>query len=345
MIKRFMAGIMVLALVMAGFMLAPERACAAGESAVYYDTAGDYDIADYWSESVKKAPVKDGYVFGGWFTGDAADPVPLKEEDLSDAAIGSLDAFAKFVPADVLTVKTQVASEDGKAHLRLLSTTDCIDYQKVGFEYQLGSRDAAVKEMTKVYSAIRPSKTSSEILLPGETFSAVSKYFIALDVININASSFSSIVYARAFWVTADGTRVMGLSRNNRVEDSQNSYISVGVNLMSDVVTYLPVAAAKVVVTYNTTDYDVVTESEGFKIDKGRVFAGPDLDYAVDETAGTVTFVGNAPTVDENVLADGLLANIRFVKTTSANNALNLAIGSSEFVNWAEETVSGISVR
>lgn len=347
--KKLLTGFLVVALAMSGIVAMPQNVEAASATSVYYDTEGEYNISNYWDENKenRKVPMKDGYVFGGWFVEDGETYSALEEEDLTNDTLSSIDAVAKFVPADVLSVKTQVAYEgeedSEKAFLRLLSTTDSPDYQKVGFVYQLGKRDAVTKEMNTIYTAIKPSKTSSEILYPGSTFvQDVSDYFIALDVNNISNKSYASIVYARAYWVTKDGTTVMGLTRNNRVEDKKNDYISAGITLLSDDIAPAMVAAGKVVMTYNTTDYDVVNNG----IDAGKVLSG--MRYHVDDEAGTITFVGNAETVNTNIEADGLYANVRFTNTTGDETAtldFEVVADSTEFCNWDEDPVNTMSIQ
>ncbi len=345
MTKKITAALLALALVLSGVVYMPGAAKADGADSVYYDTTGDFSIADYWSAAEKKVPVKAGYVFGGWFERGSGDSyTPILEENLSDATVASVTAYAKFVPADVLSVKTQVAPEpadSSKVAMRLLSTTDSADYQKVGFQYQLGNRAAGEKEMTKIYRAIRPSKSSTEVLYPADSFVAASGYFIALDVRNIVSSSFASIVSARAFWVTLDGTKVLGLARDNRVEDNQNGSVSAGVNLLTDGLADNGVAAGKVVLTYNTADYDVLTAGSAPQIDNGRIFPQDEMEWAVNEAAGTITFVGNAETVNTDVAADGMLASIRFVKSGSGD--LGLAVTEASFYNWNEEAVSVVA--
>lgn len=343
--KKLLAGFMAIVFALSGIVIGPKKADAANVTDVYYDDAGTYKISDYWSKKEKKVPVLDGYVFGGWFQKNTDNNYSaLREENLTDESVKTIVACAKFVPADVLSVKTQLATETTngttKAFLRLLSTTDSKNYKKVGFEYQLGSRAVADKEMTRIYSAIKPSKSSTEILKPNTSFVSASEYFIALDINNISESSFASIVYARAYWVTMDGTKVMGLARNNRVEDKQNDYTSASVTLLTDGLAPATVAAGKVVMTYNTTDYDV------HKVDTGKLLT--EMDYHVDESAGTITFVGNAKTVGDNILADGLYANVRFKKTTNkADASLNFETQTSSamFCDWSEDIVSNISVQ
>lgn len=323
--------------VFTGIVVLPETVKAA--DVVDYDETGAYVINDYWTEETKKVPVKEGYVFGGWYKKDGDSFVAINESELSDDIVKSMtatDAYPKFVPAEVLSVKTQLGTSDTETSLRLVSTIDSEKYQKVGFEYQLGSRVVADKEMTSVYSTIKKSKTNDEILYPSTTFVTVSKYFIALDVNNISDKSFASIVYARPYWVTMDGTKVMGLARNNRVEDKKNDYLSVPINLLTDGKTPAGVAAGKIQITYNAQNYDVVSVDSIYKVDAGRML--PEMEYYVDEFTGTISFVGNASTVDQNVIADGLYANIRFVKAAGAtSDALDFSIYESVFCNWAEK--------
>lgn len=298
----------------------------------YFDESGTYQISDYWSEEAKKVPVKEGYIFGGWYKKNGDNFVALNESELSNGIVKNMsatDAYPKFVPAEVLSVKTQFGTSDTETSLRLVSTIDSEKYQKVGFEYQLGSRAVQDYEMSRVYSAIKKSKTSGETLYPKTTFVEASEYFIALDVNNISSNSFASIVYARPYWITMDGTKVMGLARNNRVEDKTYNYISVPINVLSDGKAPAGMAAGKIQITYNAENYDVVSVD-------GRLL--PEMKHWVDEALQTITFVGNAKTVNNDIEANGLLFNIRFVKSEDAtSDDLDFSIDTSGFCNWSEE--------
>lgn len=300
-----------------------------------YDESGAYKISDYWSETAKKAPTKKDYVFGGWYKKEGNKFVAIKESELSNDVVKNMIAYPKFVPAEVLSVKTQLGQSDTETSLRLLSTIDSTNYKKVGFEYQLGSRAVADKEMSKVYTAIKTSKTSDTLLYPYNEFSPISKYFIALDVNNISSKSFASIIYARPYWITMDGTKVMGLARNNRVEDKTNNYLSVPINLLTDGKIPAALAVGKMEITYNTDNYDVVVVGNN-KLDSGKVL--PEMAYSVNERTGTIRIVGNAITANENILADGIFANIRFVKASDAkSDDLDFTIETTQFCNWEEQ--------
>ena len=336
-----MASCLAVIMIFAGVVMEPVKAKATDTAAEgYYDTTGTYLISDYWSEAVKKAPVSDGYVFGGWYEQSGKDYVALEERNLTDENVKNITAYPKFVPAEVLSVKTQLGQSETETSLRLVSSVDSKDYQKVGFEVQLGSREIVNKEMTKVYSSIKKSKTDTTVLEPDTTFVAASEYFIAVDISNISDKSYASIVYARPYWETMDGTTVMGLARNNRVEDKQNDYISVPVNLLTDGANPVMIAGGKIQVTYNSDVYEVV----GSTVDAGRVLS--EIAYFIDEDAGTITFAGNATKVDKNIIADGLYANVRFVKKFEDAGDLIFTVNTeaTSFCNWTEELIDSNAV-
>ena len=329
---------------------------------IYYDdgatTEKEYNIKDYWTTDTKKAPVKAGFVFGGWYVTEDKTRVPLTEADLKEKGVDAYadTAYAKFVPVDVLSIKTQKGTADEITSLRILSTVDSTNYQAVGFEYKLATNSLGTTgNITKVYSAIKPYKgaTDAELYKPGSTFvSGASKYFIAADVSEISSGSFAKIVYARPYWITMDGTKVMGLARNSRVEDKDNNYTSVGINLLPQLVKgeLAAVAVGKIQVTYNTDNYDVVESGVDTTYDttNGGTYLFPEMEYYINEEKGTITFVGNAADVTKNLTADGLFANIRFKKAENATGTeLDFAINAdeTEFCNWAEAPVTKFVVQ
>lgn len=354
--QKIMTGFLAVTMIVTGVVLVPKTTQAA-TTQEYFATAEEYKISEYWTESEKKVPVKKDYVFSGWYMEDKT--TPLKQVELTDETVANMTAIAKFVPAEVLSIKTQAALGTDTSSLRILSTVDSLNYQEVGFEYKLGTLNEAKtgdkEKITKVYSAIKPYKgaTDEELLTPSNEFvSGVSKYFIAADVSSIVKGSYEKIVYARPYWVTMDGTEVMGLARNNRIVDKQNNqYTSVGINLLTDGKAPAMVAAGKIQVKYNTTDYNVVgaTADTTYDATYGGKYLFPEMECHVDEAAGTITFVGNAETVDTNLLGDGLFANVRFEKDSSASSTATLDFQIktevTDFCNWLEAPVTKFVVQ
>ena len=337
--KKILSACLVAALVVSGVFMTPKNANAAGGDELI-DKSGSYVIGDYWSEATKKAPIKDGHVFGGWYAKEGDSFVAIQESELNDATVKAMtaeDAYPKFVPDEVLSVKTQMGIKGNKTSLRLLSSVDSTEYQYVGFMYQLGSGNLGNKRMDKVYSKIQPSQVSEDVVYPSDTFAEESRYFVAVNITNIASKNFETTIYARPYWITMDGTKVMGLARNNRVEDKVNDYVSMPINLLTDGKTPAEVAAGQIVITYNTANYDVVV-SEDTKIDFGRLF--DEMEVGINEEKGTINIVGNISTVNENVTADGIFANIRFVKADDAtSDALDFAVTTASFCDWNENMI------
>ncbi len=346
--KQVVAGCLAAFMIVTGFILIPQKAKAAEDIVKDEIVYTPMDMATYWSVEKKTAPVKPDYIFAGWYTADASKNVTaIKAEN---GIPEGTTTYAKFVPSYVLSVKTQVetkaevASTDTKPEktfLRVLSAVDSGDYTNVGFEILLGNKETvlAVDPITQVYAGLKLSKDAEQVVYPNVEFGDAAKYFIALDLKDIQTASFSSKIYVRPYWTTLDGTKVEGLAKYVRVEDkyTDHKYLSVPVNLLTDGANPIKMAAGMVEITFNSEKFEVATVDNNAKIDTGRVL--PEMKYAITE--GKIKFVGNATTTGTDVTADGLYANVRFQKKAGFENAteddLNLEIKAKKFCDWAEE--------
>lgn len=368
-VKRITAGLLAVGMVVTGLAIVPKQADAAVEDKLVYST--QYDIATFW-ENNKTAPVKPGYVFGGWYkeatqnaegsqqlaldtdTTQTKWCVPLKASEIDANSDGKVDdavkgnAVAKFVPAQVLSIKAQnmagTTATEAKTYVRVISSLDSKNYQKVGFDIWLENQiqlftdadkdDVADEplETTNIYSGLMvgtdTAKTANEI------FGGVSNFLSVWQLSNINSSKYGALIYVRPYWYTMDGSKVEGMAKYIHIEDEYLDYISVPVNLQTDALTPAKVAAGKVVAEYNSTQFQVAEVESVYKVDAGRVLK--QMKYHVN--AGTITFVGNVENPG-NVTADGIYANIRFKKTdeNAVDSALNFAITEKEFCNWDEK--------
>lgn len=333
-IKKIAAGSLAAVLVMSGLTLTPKAA--GTEKNVHYEEVES--ATDYWKKDGEKiAPVKDGYVFGGWY--DAENGNALTEVSGS--------AYAKFVPASVLSVKVQTIADGENAitestsapnqtELRLLSSVDQGDYQYCGFQLLYGAKElkpSEEKHITKVYQKIEFGNNQS--LTASDTFGTGAEYFFALNITPIYKNSFASKIHVRPYWVTLDGTTVYGLAKNVRIEDNYTdyNYYSMSVNLLGNEA----IAAGKVKVTFDATKYTLV----GDTIETGRVLE--EMDSHANN--GTIIIVGNAKTVNGTNVADGLLANLRLQPKEGVTDTPTLTVeNGSEFCNWAEENVTVTSI-
>lgn len=263
----------------------------------------EYLFTDYWSvkESERKAPVREGYVFGGWYQKNKeGDYIPLREITLLSEAESITSAYAKFVPAYVLSIvglnNDGVKANDGDATgIRVLTSVDSTNYQNVGFHIMLNnSINIGTCEMTEVYETVQ---YSGEPMPAYNVFGEASSYFGICHLKNINDANDSKSIYARPYWTTLDGTTVEGLAKHVHVEDEYKNYINVPINFM----TGETIASGTVEMTYDESVFTYV----GFE-------AGKILTNMHEDTTTTGTVVISGESTGGAVKADGLFANVRF---------------------------------
>ena len=305
-----------------------------------------------WVDDRTKAavPSEDGYVFGGWCTkdGDTDSYTMLDQKSAAEAATdNSTTVYAKFVPAYVMNVKAQVDSETGtkggargtKGSIRLVSTVDSKDYQKVGFQVILKT-DKGTVEVKQDGQPLETTKVYNKILVSGETdvakakeanecFGSVAKFFSVWKLEGISATSDAKIMEVTPYWYTPDGTKVLGNTKYVHMEDgyNDNMYVSIPVLLHEE--------------TEGAVGIFTVTYPEGLTligvnpVENGNIFSD-EIEYYNDTASRTIKIVGNADTVDTNEALDGLCVNLRFKPDTTVTARLNFYIGNEDFSNWAE---------
>lgn len=336
--RNIFIGFMAVAVVIAGIVLLPKTASAVDtyteeETGIIYTLdETNYDFKTYWNE--KKAPVMKGCVFGGWYVKEESGTYTALTEDTASTADS---AYAKFVPDYVLSVRAQnedgTAEKDGKNNsIRVLSSVDSKAYQSVGFDIWLANKT----QITLDWDGKTPLTTNKifEKIMVGENpvtpetyFGGVaSKYFSVWRLDEIVDANDSKIIYVRPYWTTLDGTKVEGLAKYVHVEDQYKNYISVPINLM----TGEAIAAGVVEMNYSGLTF------VGFE--EGRLLKEMEVNYG---TSGVVKMVGNAETANQEIYADGIYANLRFVKPgTTDPNTLITEPEEADFANWDEEEVA-----
>ncbi len=181
------------------------------------------DISSYRASGSYTAPVKNGYRFAGWYE-DAEFTRAIGTNVTSGAA------YAKFVEADVMKINAQIlagtTADSESTSMRLLSTVDSLNYQKVGFRLYI--EEGQVKEFSSgtVYTEIIANAGGVTIDYKPSDISAASRYFTTYTIEEIPNSAFDTEIYVSVFWVTLDGTEVQsnffvatvraGISANNQ---------------------------------------------------------------------------------------------------------------------------------
>lgn len=340
-LKKMTASLLAATLVLSGFVMMPQLTRAEEATGEVTEKVGEivyssnyYSIQEYYP--TKTAPTKENYVFGGWYKkeGETFEALSVTEAGAIADGSNATTAYAKFVPAYVLSVKAQNEENTVKGmtqdtSVRIITSVDSKQYRKVGFDIYLGNGavlltqdDGSALETSRVYKGIKigtsTTKTATEI------FGNASQHVAVWELTDIIPENHTKIICVRPYWVTMDGTTVKGLTKYVHIEDQYNDYINVPINLL----TGEEVAAGMMNLTY-----DQELEFVDFK--PGRLFT--EMDFNLNGENRTIQMVGNATTVDSHATADGIYANIRFKKPTSTTN---FDVSVEEFCDWTEKIVT-----
>lgn len=208
------------------------------ENGIKYVKYGE--ISEYRKDGKGKYtdPKEEGYVFAGWFQ-ESNESTAVAEETVSGAA------WAKFVPDDTLSVKIQVTKKmmnvtsNDKVKMRLATSVDSGRYNEVGFYVSINDGTPIQYRSNEVYKKITVAsdEEDTEIVDPDKIFNAASKYFATLRISNITSEMFTNTeVNATPYWITKDGTTVMGVERTRMLvsdermndKDGNNDFTEAG---------------------------------------------------------------------------------------------------------------------
>jgi len=209
----------------------------------YVDSSTDFISEQMTIPSDDTVPVATGeyadWLFAGWYSESTC-----TEESIIKSKTVGLSAWAKFVPADVLTVKCQVKSDidNGNAsstNMRLVSSVDTLNYSKVGFEviYNNGiqEREAIDIPTTTVYSRIKASANSGvDYNYSPKVVDTKSEWFVTATLVNINKNNYNNCFLIKPYWETYDGTVVYGQSRYVKVSDSYSDVVNLSVEAATE---------------------------------------------------------------------------------------------------------------
>lgn len=301
------------------------------ECAVYADENTNFivealDINTY--KDVAPKPTTEGYkdwIFAGWYNEESCKTYISNKDGVTG------NKYAKFVPADVLSVKCQneagATATTEKTKMRLVTTVDTLNYREVGFEIKIGEQSKDIKINT-VYSQISATVDAMKFEHQPNIFSDASQYFATVTLTNIPKDGFAQGIFIKPYWITVDGTKVYGVGRYARIEDSWENIVNVPVRLYTD----KDVAACSLNLHYDKANYTYVG-TNGF--DVGNVL---DEIYISDNAQGKITCVGNTSTMTNNVKADGILVNLRFKKIGEATSSV-FTVDNEQFANKDENFV------
>lgn len=189
------------------------------------------------------------------------------------------ETWENLISEGMLCVDYQVSENTTESSetcdIILQSLIDEASYQEVGFIVKWDGKE--------------------ETFIAGQVLEETAKYYISATIEDVSNNLFSTGIYVTPYIVTPDGNRVEGKGRYIRVEDTYLDVVNVPVQFNSDI----EIKSETVTVNYDADNFDYIG------IDKGNVCAE---DFNINTTiAGKIIC-----TINENTIADGLLANFRF---------------------------------
>lgn len=280
------------------------------------------------------APTKEGYLFGGWYKDAEGNSVITKKEQVEEGS----KVYAKFVPAQVLSVKAQNLSTtkegDATTTTRLISSVDTRTYSEVGFQiidiernYTIyNDKVNLVFEKLEVKEGDKATEYTPQQIF-GTFENAKAQRFMVLSLNNIPNRKWDSDIYVRPYWKTYDGLRIDGLGKYVYVNDGLEGWVSIPVNLH----TGANIAGGMV----------SVTVPEGLQYQEyraGRVFS--EMSAAIN--GNVIKCAGNS-VQGSNETAEDLFAVFRFKVTgdykVGSDSFLDFTVKDLGFANNAEELI------
>lgn len=363
MMKRMLAGVLVLAVAVVGFVNMPKRAEAENAGVVKSQKVENADFVAYID--AKKAPectLADseniGYLFAGWYKDEAlTEPIAAK-----DGISG--DVYAKFVPSYLTGISCQIDTGEGEIkNLRMVSLVHSEHYSAVGFnvygrydadsngtnetEWLMYSHDSKPAESHTLFRGLyaEDEKTGEQIKKkPEDVFGADAEgfYFTTVSITGIGKKTNSTTkvtvdfrdatMAVKPYWITLDGTYVEGMGEFNRVNDYYNKIVNVSVNLKNAT----DIAAGLV----NITCPEGFTLVEG---EVGRVFE----QMACAQKDRVVRCVGNVQGMENSENPNDVYMNLRFsvaegTKIKLGSNDFSVSIPDKGFCNMNEEVKTDV---
>ena len=148
------------------------------------------------------SPERSGKKFAGWYEENTYINA-IAQETTTGAA------FAKFVDEKIMNIKAQTKAPEanGKYKIRFMSTIDIsLDYSEVGLVINANGRERELT-MTKVYRYIW---AAGDRYSASQVSGCEDSCYVTFGMLSGIPAATNADIAVRAFWTTADGTRVYG---------------------------------------------------------------------------------------------------------------------------------------
>ncbi len=301
-----------------------------------------------------------GYLFGGWFAKVGNTYKPLADTTLPEGNDGHY--YAKYVPAQVLSVKCQNLADTGSGsattNMKIVTGVDSLNYAKVGFDINTvkvgdggktltSNKDLAVTNDTNVYRKLTVTGKGEYTAEQAFGANTGAQYFATTWVNGIKAANFESIVCIQPYWETLDGAKVYGLTKYAHVIDGLevnatgemetgggHRWVNVPINVRDD----QGVAAGVLSVANPSEVSATLPDLVCTEIECGVLFE--EMDFAI-KTGNDVKLVGNLSNMTTDKTANTIYANLRYLATSADAQAIltgySFAVSDVDFANINED--------
>ena len=308
----------------------------------------EYEYCDNISKyraGTKSYEEKEGYVFAGWWQGEATDVI-TDDTDLVPISEGTTSggAWAKYVPEDTLSVKAQstnrMIDNPSSTKLRLVTSVDSLRYREVGFKIRYNQGNKEYTHSTKtVYERISAlDENDIQFKYRPGIFDNVSDYFMAYTITGIDKALFDNYEFAvTPYWITLDGTTVKGAARERLLVSDERSLNEDGRDFTVAKSTYTYRADKS---SDNTVSYQYFAgSSDTVYVEGTYTKADANAQFGISiRNGGEVRQIlfaqDGVAVVNQAIGTNGLVGEIKQVDAGAINAMLEKASGTDVKITW-----------
>ena len=304
-----------------------------------------FDNISKYRAGTKSYEEKEGYVFAGWWQGEATDVI-TDDTDLVPISEGTTSggAWAKYVPEDTLSVKAQstnrMIDNPSSTKLRLVTSVDSLRYREVGFKIRYNQGNKEYTHSTKtVYERISAlDENDIQFKYRPGIFDNVSDYFMAYTITGIDKALFDNYEFAvTPYWITLDGTTVKGAARERLLVSDERSLNEDGRDFTVAKSTYTYRADKS---SDNTVSYQYFAgSSDTVYVEGTYTKADANAQFGISiRNGGEVRQIlfaqDGVAVVNQAIGTNGLVGEIKQVDAGAINAMLEKASGTDVKITW-----------
>lgn len=161
------------------------------------------------------------YIFAGWFDTKYSTTTTITSSKVSGPA------YAKFIPASLLTVQVQLGGgttlDSPSTYIRIVSTVLDLNLSKLACSLKFGNEETKIYTSNSIYYGLY---AGADYKFFAKDINPFATYISAVVPDAIENKYFSDILTIKAGYITIDNTLVLGSSYRCRIEDGITAEIN-----------------------------------------------------------------------------------------------------------------------